>query len=339
MTAANHPCRGCGRVSCAPVCTTARQRYTRPGNDITLDVHEAGRELLDSRHSSSDSQERLRYRLGVYVDAVYRLVDGSQNGRISTDRSFLLFVSEVGERFDSLVLFGRTVRGLEPSEYVIPADVELVALPHYSNLRQIGQVFAGLGGTAVGFWRGLPRVDAIWVFGPHPLALLLVCLALARRKQVVLGVRQNSVDLYNARIRGWKRVPAVTLVRLLDGMYRLLARRLPVTVQGVVLADRYGGERPGLLTMNESIVRRDDLADGPPERPWPEQIELLTVGRLEPEKNPLLLVEALARLHADEPGRYRLTWVGRGPLEDEVQQRATELGVCTANRVPRLHSV
>jgi glycosyltransferase involved in cell wall biosynthesis len=51
------------------------------------------------------------------------------------------------------------------------------------------------------------------------------------------------------------------------------------------------------------------------------------VGRLEPEKNPLLLVEALARLNGEEPGRYRLTWVGRGPLEDTVRRRAAELAV------------
>jgi glycosyltransferase involved in cell wall biosynthesis len=272
-------------------------------------------------------EARLDRRLGVYVDAVYRLGRGEGRRRISTDRSFLLFVSEVGDRSDALVVFGRTVRDGEPAEYVLPDRVELIALPHYSNLRQIKEVLAGLGGTAVAFWRGLSRVDVVWAFGPHPLALLLICLATARRKRVVLGVRQNSVDLYNARIQGWKRVPAVGIVRFLDGFYRLLARRLPVTVQGAALAQRYGGERSKLLTMSESIVRKRDLASAPPNPALPEQIELLTVGRLEPEKNPLLLVEALAQLHREEPGRYRLTWVGRGPLEETVRRRAAELGV------------
>ncbi len=289
---------------------------------------EPDRELLESRHTGSGrSEARLRYRLGVYVDAVYHLAEEGPQKRISTDRSFLLFVSEVGQRFDALVIFGRTVRGREPSEYVLPAGVELVALPHYSNLREIGEVLGALGGTAVGFWRGLRHVDAVWAFGPHPLAVLLVCLALARRKHVVLGVRQNSVDLYNSRIRGWKRVPSVALVRLLDGLYRLLARRLPVTVQGTELAGRYGGARPGLLTMNESVVRERDLAPGLSGEPWPEQVKLLTVGRLDPEKNPPLLLEALARLDADDPNRFRLAWVGRGPLEETVHRRASELGV------------
>jgi glycosyltransferase involved in cell wall biosynthesis len=56
-------------------------------------------------------------------------------------------------------------------------------------------------------------------------------------------------------------------------------------------------------------------------------IQLLTVGRLEPEKNPSLLVRAIAQLERDRPGRYRLDWVGRGPLEERVFELASELGI------------
>jgi glycosyltransferase involved in cell wall biosynthesis len=56
-------------------------------------------------------------------------------------------------------------------------------------------------------------------------------------------------------------------------------------------------------------------------------VRLLTVGRIDREKNPLLLVETLAELERRAPGRYSLTWVGTGPLQDEVVARATELGV------------
>jgi glycosyltransferase involved in cell wall biosynthesis len=280
-----------------------------------------------SEATRTPADRHVAYRLGVYADAVYHLTEEEPGRTISTDRSFLLFTFAVGEQFDALVVFGRTVHGGEPAEYMLPTDVELVALPHYSNLRQIREVLSGLGGTAVAFWRGLSRVDGVWAFGPHPLAVLLIALALARGKHVMLGVRQNSVDLYTSRVRGWKRVPAVATVRVLDRIYRLLARRVPVTVQGTELATRYGGERPTLLTMYDSIVRRQDLVRDGSARSWPQQVELLTVGRLEPEKNPLLLVEALARLDAEEPGRYRLTWVGRGPLEAIVKQRAAGLGV------------
>jgi glycosyltransferase involved in cell wall biosynthesis len=265
-------------------------------------------------------------RLGVYIDAVYHVADRDGRQRISTDRSFLLFVSKVGESFERLVLFGRTVPMAEAAEYLMPKEVELVALPHYSNLRQIVEVLKAVRGTVTAFRRGLRQVDVVWIFGPHPFGVILAALALARGKAVVLGVRQNSVVLYGARLRGWKRIPGLAAVRLVDGIYRLLARRVPVTVQGDELVQRYGGDRETILNVAESVVRGDDVVAAPRVRGWDGDLELLTVGRMEPEKHPMLLVEAMARFEREEPGRYRLTWVGRGPLEDEVHRRVADLG-------------
>jgi glycosyltransferase involved in cell wall biosynthesis len=89
--------------------------------------------------------------------------------------------------------------------------------------------------------------------------------------------------------------------------------------------------------MNESVVRREDVATKPLERDYSGEVVLLTVGRFETEKNPLLLVKALAELERERPGRVRLTWVGRGPLEDEVRELAAELGV--ADRIEFLSYV
>ena len=265
-------------------------------------------------------------RLGIYLDDVYWVFEEQGRSRISTDRSFLLFLCDVGERFDRLTLFGRTVHGDAPSDYVLPQEVELVELPHYANLRRIFAVLGAAGGSLSRFWRGLDRVDTLWVFGPHPFAVAFVALGAVRRKRILLGVRQDSVKVYQARLPGLRWAPAILVVRVLDGVYRLLARRFPTTVQGAELAGSYRGSRSNVLTTTESVVRAHDVVSGPPERDWSGELELLTVGRLEPEKNPLLLVEALARLESARPGRYRLTWVGRGPLDDVVRERATELG-------------
>ena len=56
-------------------------------------------------------------------------------------------------------------------------------------------------------------------------------------------------------------------------------------------------------------------------------MKLLTVGRIDREKNPLLLVDAFARLCADDPEAFSLTWVGSGPLEADVRRHAAALGV------------
>jgi glycosyltransferase involved in cell wall biosynthesis len=54
---------------------------------------------------------------------------------------------------------------------------------------------------------------------------------------------------------------------------------------------------------------------------------LLSVGRIDREKNPLLLVDALARLCDVDRTAFSLTWVGSGPLEDDVRRRAEDLHV------------
>ena len=51
---------------------------------------------------------------------------------------------------------------------------------------------------------------------------------------------------------------------------------------------------------------------------------VLSVGRLETEKNPLLLAEVLARL---DGGDWRLLICGEGPLEGELRERLRSLGV------------
>jgi glycosyltransferase involved in cell wall biosynthesis len=76
-----------------------------------------------------------------------------------------------------------------------------------------------------------------------------------------------------------------------------------------------------------SLMRTEDVVNAPADHDWSEEISLLTVGRIEPEKNPLLLIEALAQLESEFSGRFRLVWVGRGRLDDEVRRRARELGV------------
>ena len=55
--------------------------------------------------------------------------------------------------------------------------------------------------------------------------------------------------------------------------------------------------------MTATLMREADIVDEPRERDWAGQLELLTVGRLEPEKNPLLVVELLAELERRRPGQ------------------------------------
>jgi glycosyltransferase involved in cell wall biosynthesis len=256
--------------------------------------------------------------VGVYVDDVYRR---DELGRIWSDRAFALFAAEVGRRVGALRIFGRAVPGV--ADYVLPPEVELIPLPHYDDLKDASAVARGLSGSARAMWRGLASVDVVWVFGPHPLALVLVGLAAVRRRGIVLGVRQDSIAYVRNRLPpGPRRGVATAVMLVLDGGYRLLSRRFPTTVVGAEIARRY----PGGIPMTVSLVPAAAVNHDARER-IDSPVRLLTVGRLEREKNPLLVVDMLAELDRRRPGGYRLTWIGRGRLEPEVRARAAALGV------------
>lgn len=272
----------------------------------------------------------MRGRLGVYQDGPYRLVESEEGERLApdpVDLPFLLFVSEVAERFDGCAVFARIAPDGSARSPVLPAGMRAVPLPDYGNLRRLLSVAGASGRTARSFWRGLAEVDLVWAFGPHPFELLLVALARLRRKRVVLGVRQDTPEYFRARLPSKRWKPILGAVRAMDGLNRRLARRLPATVVGEAAAERYSGGRARVLTMRPSLVRAADVVAGPAERDWSGEIELLTVGRVDAEKNPFLLLDAMAALERLRPGRFRLTWAGTGPLLEPAVERARELGL------------
>jgi glycosyltransferase involved in cell wall biosynthesis len=278
-------------------------------------------------------------RLGIYVDAPYRVLEGADGRRAAADpvdQAFLLFACEVGKHFEALILFGRLRVGSATAEFELPLPprVSIAALPDYPSLAHVWRVLRATGGTVGGFWRGLARVDVVWVFGPHPFALVLAALALVRRKRVVLGVRQEPVAYFRTRLPGRRWAPLLVPAYVVAGLFRLLARRLPATVVGSALARQYRGGRAPLLAITVSVVPAAEVVAEPPRRSWDGVVDLLTVGRIEPEKNPLLLAEALSLLERARPGRFRASWVGDGRLADDLRSRAAELGVGRALELP-----
>jgi glycosyltransferase involved in cell wall biosynthesis len=290
-------------------------------------VRSGSRARYGLRRVRTTPHDPRKARLGLYVDVIYRKVEHESGARYSTDRAFILFASEVASHFESLTVFGRVTQALEDSEYVLGEGTRVVALPFYSNLRRLGAVGRAAAGTVRAFARGLRDVDTVWVFGPHVFGATLAVLALLRRRKVVLGVRQDTVE-YSVRRAGsgrWR--PVLVAVRLLDLVDRLVSRLLRTTVVGDEIGRRYGAPRKRLLVMTASLVPESAIVTAPPARDWSGTLELLTVGRIEPEKNPLLVADLLAELDRRSPGRYRLTWIGRGGLEEELRARAAELGV------------
>jgi glycosyltransferase involved in cell wall biosynthesis len=224
--------------------------------------------------------------------------------------------------FDRLVVLGR----LQPEpgrwNYRLPDDVEFVGLPHYLSLLHAPRALGALVRSLGRFWRALDDVDVVWLLGPYLQSIAFVGVARLRRRRVVLGVRQDLPRYVRSRHpeRRWTHLAAVVL----EATYRLLARRYPTAVVGPELARNYGRARR-LLELTVSLVReRDIVADG--RRDYDGRLQILSVGRVDREKNPLLLAEVLAQLRAGDP-RWRLVVCGDGPLRPALEERLAELGL------------
>lgn len=264
-------------------------------------------------------------RLGVYSDLKYRR---DEDG-LSTDRAFIRFVTSLPPRVDEVVIFGRL--DPEPGRYPygLPTDgVRFVALPFYPKVTALGGLVRATRRSAASFRAELDSLDAVWIFGPHPLSDRFARIARGHGTPLVLGVRQDYPSYIGNRLPGplWRW--AIPVAHGLERSFRRLARRAPTVALGEEIASNYSGGRAPVLTTGFSLVRRDELVseDEALAKRWDGPLRVLSVGRLDPEKNPLLLVEIAALLRAGDP-RWSLAIAGDGPLNGALKRRIAERGL------------
>lgn len=266
-------------------------------------------------------------RLGIYVDLEYHR---TANG-LSADQPVTRFLTGLAEHGIEPVFFGRLAESDRDLPYALSPTTELVPLPHYASLADVRSVAGTVRDSIREFRRGLAGLDAVWLFGPHPLSFAFAATARRRGVPVFLGVRQDFPRYVANRFSGPARTWAMPVAWTAEFGYRQMARRLPTVVVGDDLARRYRSDSRPVLATGFSLIRAADLvsAEAALSRSWDGDLRLLSVGRLDPEKNPLLLPEILAGLRAEDR-RWRLTVAGDGPLSEAVAARAAELGVTEA---------
>jgi glycosyltransferase involved in cell wall biosynthesis len=259
-------------------------------------------------------------RIAVYGEFNYR-----RDARgLSSDQSFALFVAHLAAFVDRLVVVGR----LDPipgcTHHRLPDNFEFVALPDYPSLASAARALRAALGSIPRLWRSLDDVDAVWLLGPNPLCIIFAALTKLRRRRVVIGVRQNIVTLTRSRHgRGLTYLAAVAL----EMAWRLIARRTTVTTVGPDLEAQYRRARR-VIPISVSLVGEDDLVSqaNVEGRNYGGELTLLSVGRLEPQKNPLLLAEILVELRS-RGAPFRLVVCGAGSMEDRLAARLSQLGV------------
>lgn len=259
-------------------------------------------------------------KLAVYTDYAYSRVDGE----VYAERAFAIFLGRLRSAFESLVLVGRLRPDGGQARYPVPAGVELAGLPYYEKLSEPGRALGALARSVSTFWQVAGQVDCVWLLGPHPLAIVFVVLAAARRRRIVLGVRQNLPVYVRSRHPGRRSLHVAA--SLLELIFRLLARRLPVVVVGPELAHNYRHSEQ-LLEIVVSLISEDEIVapEAALARPYDGELMALVVSRLEREKNPLLLADVLAAANR-EAQRWRLVVCGEGDLSEALIRKLAESG-------------
>lgn len=260
-------------------------------------------------------------KLVAFTEYIYHRVDG----RLYGERAFAVFLGSLVEHFEDLTIVGRDDPQPRECHYELPQGVNFVPLPHYASLTQPVAVVSSLVRSLVRFWGAIGDADRVWLLGPYPHAVAFAMLTLLRRRRLVLGVRQDFPSYVRSRRpnKRWMHVAA----DLLELAWRRLARHAPVVVVGPDLARHYAGA-PAVLDTTVSLVTAADLEAGAAaaRRSYSGGLHLLSVGRVDQEKNPLLLADVLSLLREQED-RWTLEVCGEGAMRPALEARLRELGL------------
>jgi glycosyltransferase involved in cell wall biosynthesis len=251
------------------------------------------------RRAAIRDRMRSPMKLAVYTDYPYHQVEG----KVYAERAFAIFLSRLAEHFEQFKVIGRLAPYSARGRYPLGEHVELVPLPYYASLSEPLPVLRGLAGSIRQFWKALDETDCVWLLGPHPIAFLYAGMAMLRRKRVALGVRQDFPEYIRNRHpnRRWFQLMASAF----EGAFRLLGRRCDVVAVGPTLAEHYKKARR-VLELTVSLIDKENIVDpDSKDLSYDDKLNILSVGRLDTEKNPLILADVLDGLLEKEE-RWRL---------------------------------
>lgn len=259
-------------------------------------------------------------RLAAYTDDPYVRAGDS----VGAVMPFALFLAAMREHVDRFVLLGRVASDGRPAPVALPEDLEFRELPWWEDLSRPAGFLRALPGSLRAFWAALADVDTVLLFGPSPLGLLLAALTRLRGRRLAIGVRMDYTGY--VRHRHPDRRGLLRIAQASDLLWRALARFVPTVVVGSELANRYRNARR-LLATTVSLVGEADVLDPGREAPGSRgPVRILSVGRIDAEKNPLLLADILAGLVAGG-GAWHLVVCGDGPMMVALADRLAALGV------------
>lgn len=274
-------------------------------------------------------------KLGVFINQAFY----SYDGQISTDLSFVRFIESFKESFLEIKVFAPT-KNITLTEkqglYSCIGDVSLCPLPYYQNVKDlIKNTHIVLPITIKKLMHEFKTIDRLWIVGPHPLGVFAGYFTKKYKVKCFQHIRGNILNDVEARYNN-------SLIGKIYAQYMhwsnfYLSKKMPTLTVGSELFNLYKNKAKKISWISPSLISDEDIkiTKQTLNKSFPKNnrsIQILFVGRVEPEKGLTYLFKALRDLNKNSDHKYELTIVGsaqRGSehREIEIKNMANEIGI------------
>lgn len=248
----------------------------------------------------------------------------------STDEAFVKFVMSFHPYFEKIVFCDAVVGERKTQAYVLdPSATDVCPLPYFSVYALWKNLLVLFPQTYRVIRANANNWDLIWLNAPHPVSLIFAYVCRRLRKPFFLFIRQNLKLYAGYRNRGPRRMVATSTAMLLESAFHFIARNTLAFTVGREMFDHYKKVGKKVCQTTVSLVRASDITydirgqtSGSS-----NEIKLLSVGRLDPEKGIVYLIEALHGLVSSGRTSIVLELVGTGKEEELLRLMVNNRGL------------
>lgn len=247
----------------------------------------------------------------------------------SSDEAHILFMIGLSNHFSELSFVARILPERRTGMYVIPDDIDIIELPHYDSVPQLLTRKLKLIPVIIRILhKKIDKWSFIWVSWPTPIALLIILIAKIFNKKSIISlvVRQNLNELVRLRYKGISKFIGLFIIEFIDFWGRLWKQNLTVFTVGQEMFKKYSKIYPSVfLTKLPPLSKKHIIKSLETTEKQEEFINLLYVGRLEPEKGIDILLQAVGNLK--KKMMINLFIGGSGADEIKLRKMVDDLGI------------
>lgn len=248
-----------------------------------------------------------------------------ESQRIYADDSHILFIKSTCESHFEDYCLGSRISPVAGKGYYFFSDKEkhVLELPFYSSVSDFLKNPSLLLKAYFQLKKQVDKFDIFWITWPHPISFLILLLV-GSKKPVVLFVRQNLEALIKVRYSGIKMGLGVSFARFVYWYASTFRSNAKLVTVGKEMFEKLSPDFVNSKYISDSIVSEQYALKNRVYNVG-DTLKLLFIGRLEPEKGLLDLINSVNLINKEIP--VTLSIVGEGISKPEAESLVEKLGL------------